>query len=240
MAERRFFTRPDLVDRKNRLIRLPDDEAHHASRVLRLKKGDEVSVLDGTSVFFGYVVNDEKKNFLIRLVKEERPKKRTPEIVLYQAFVKGKKADFVVEKATEAGADGIVFFPSENSVSSYDSRKVERLKKVAIQASKQSKREYPPYIEALKAPDFPELLKGEAGIVFDPEGKTNAIEELMKIEKPEKIFLFVGPEGGFSRNEKKKFKEKGFLLLRLDLPVLRAETAALAAVVIAALVFRNA
>lgn len=239
MADRRFFTTPDLIDREKQLIRLPDEEAHHASTVLRLKKGDEVSVLDGEFLYFGYVINDRKKSFLIKFVKKIEARRELPEIVLFQAFIKGKKADFVVEKATEAGADGIVFFPSEHSVSFYDSKKVERLKKVALQASKQSKRAYPPSVEALSFPSFPELAEREVGIVFDPEGRANALEELLKIEKPERVCLFVGPEGGFSQKEKKAFEEKGFLVLKLNLPVLKAETAALAAVVLAALVFRN-
>lgn len=240
MVERRFITYPELVDRKRKIIRLPEEEAHHASRVLRLKEGDEVTVIDGLHIYFGRIADSRLRSFTVVFDSEVKVERTYPEIVLCQAYAKGKKADFIVEKATEAGADKIIFFRSEHAVSYYDETKLKRLSKVAWQASKQSKRPYPPEVEGKDGFYLPEIGEDELGLVLDPEGSPVELKELACGERLiRKLYIFVGPEGGFSKREKEKFKEKGFLLVRLNLPVLRTETAALASVVLASFLFKK-
>ncbi|MCX7832294.1 MAG: 16S rRNA (uracil(1498)-N(3))-methyltransferase [Actinobacteria bacterium] len=239
MSERRFFTFPELVDENNGYLRLPDDEIHHALNVLRLRKGSKIVVIDGSTVYHGRIEKASKKDFLVSIEKSSPVIKKEPKIVLWQAFVKGKKASFVVEKATEAGVDEIVFFPAERSIANYESAKLEKLKKVAIQASKQSKRDYAPSIRFEESFYNLFLDDNRIGLVLDFDGEELSIKNLMQEKPVKEVNIFIGPEGGFTENERKVFVNKGLRSIRLDLPVLRTETAALAAVLLASVIFRS-
>lgn len=237
MAERRFVTHPELV--KGDRLFLPEEEVHHAVRVLRLKPDDAVTVIDGSYVYEGKIESVSKKEVSVKIETRRKAVRKKPEIFLYQAFVKGKKAEFIVEKATEAGVDEIIFFPADHSVAVFDERKINRLSKIALQASKQSGREYAPVVRHLKRFEFPVLGEGEAGFLLDPEGKTLMPLEASSERELRRLYVFVGPEGGFSVQEKEAALNKGFSIIRLNYPVLRTETAALAAVLITSFLYRG-
>lgn len=239
MPERRFFTFPELVDKENGYLRLPDDEIHHALNVLRLKQGSKIVVIDGSTVYQGRIESASKKDFLVVIEKSRPVLRKEPRIVLWQAFVKGRKASFVVEKATEAGVDEIVFFPAERSVAKYGRTKLEKLKKIAIQASKQSKRDYIPSIRFEETFDNHFFDNDRIGIALDICGEELSIKKLMQEKPVKEVNVFVGPEGGFTEDEIKLFANNGVRSFRLNLPVLRTETAALAAVILASVIFRN-
>lgn len=238
MSERWFYTRKELVDETRGILALPEDEAYHAVKVLRLKEGEQVTVIDGQKVYSGEIVKAKKDEVIVQIINEEVVLKKEPELILCQAFPKGKKADFIVEKTTELGVDKIIFFPSEYSVAKFESAKIDRFSKLALQASKQSKRPYPPEIEMKNSLFLPEVSKEEIVFVFDLEGEVVSFKSLENL-KPKKIYLFVGPEGGFSSKERESFLQKGYRLIKLNLPVLRAETAALASIFFATLFFRK-
>jgi 16S rRNA (uracil1498-N3)-methyltransferase len=237
VVERRFYTYPELVS--DEYLILPEEEAYHAIKVLRLRPDDLITVIDGENVYTGRIEKISKKNLRVKIEAKKKALHQRPEIVLYQAFAKGKKADFIVEKATEAGVDEVIFFPSEYSVSIYDDEKIKRLNKIALQASKQSKRDFAPRVRRLERFELPKLKRNELGYLFDPEGDVFTAKGPASTVTLSRIYLFVGPEGGFSKSEKEASAKMGFNVVRLNFPVLRTETAALAAVLLAGFLFRN-
>jgi len=238
VVKRRFVTYPELV--KGDRLFLPEEEAHHAIRVLRLKPGDAVSVIDGIRVYEGKIESISKKEVSVKIETRREAVRKRPEIILYQAFVKGKKAEFIVEKTTEAGVDEIVFFSADHSVAVFDERKISRLSKIALQASKQSGREYAPVVRRLERFEFPVLDRGEIGFFLDPKGETLTPAGVDSGRELKRVYVFVGPEGGFSAQEKEAALKMGISVIRLNYPVLRTETAALAAVLITSFLYRSA
>lgn len=239
MSDRRFFAFPEGVNLKSGFIKLPEEEAFHAFKVLRLKEGDSVEVIDGKHVYSAQIERIKKDELLVRIISYREAQRRLPEIVLCQSFVKGKKADFIVEKATEMGADEILFFPAEYSVGDYDEKKLKRFEKVSREAAKQSKRDYLPQIKIMNSLYLPALKSDEAGILFDPYAEESIRNAALNRNKDlKKVYIFVGPEGGFSRDEVRRYAENNVRAYRFDTPVLRAETAALAALALGMFIFR--
>jgi 16S rRNA (uracil1498-N3)-methyltransferase len=237
MAERRFFTFPENVDLKKGFLTLPEDEAHHAVKVLRLKAGDRIEVIDGKRVYIAEVKSADKKKVTASILGYEVSDEKYPKLVLCQGFVKGKKADFIVEKATELGADEIVFFPTEHSVGVFDEKKQERLLKIAREASKQSRRVNIPDVKVLRSFFVPQMKSGEIGILFDPRAERNIKDGMEKPSEVETVYIFVGPEGGFSSDEVRMLEESSITAYRIDVPVLRTETASIVALAVVSVLF---
>ncbi len=238
MSERRFFTRTELVNVDEGILLLPEDESHHASKVLRLKPGDPVTVIDGKNVFEGRIETPDRKQTSIRIISLREAQKLRPRIVLYQAFVKGKKSEFIVEKTTEAGVNEIIFFPTEYAVSRYDESKADRLQKIAVQAAKQSGREDIPLVRISSDFTIPAIDKDTSAIALHPNAEIPFSAEMLN-NNAKKVYLFIGPEGGFSERELTQVKSAGVQVFKLNTPVLRTETAAFAAVLLASFVFRR-
>lgn len=237
MTERRFFTFPENVDLKKGFLKLPEDESHHAVKVLRLKAGDKIEVIDGERVYLAQIKQANKKEVIANILNINVPKEKYPKVVLCQGFVKGKKADFIVEKATELGADEIIFFPTEYSVAVFDEKKKEKLLRITREASKQSKRASIPEVKVLNSFFAPQIKTGELGILFDPNASRDIREGIEKPLNVKKIYIFVGPEGGFSPAEVQTLEEKSIKSYKINVPILRTETASLVALTIAAVLF---
>jgi 16S rRNA (uracil1498-N3)-methyltransferase len=168
-------------------------------------------------------------------------------ITLAQGITKGDKMDLIIQKATELGVGKIIPLITERSQIRH-TYKVERWKKIALSASRQSGRDMIPEIDA--PVDFtkflershPRLEKGPAcpvgkgkggfsGIIFSEEHKERNLKKVLSGFKDIKnITLLIGPEGGFSNKEVITAVEKGFIETSLGPRILRAETAPIAAI----------
>ncbi|MBR7030996.1 MAG: 16S rRNA (uracil(1498)-N(3))-methyltransferase [Prevotella sp.] len=231
MKEVRFFYVPDAQQQTE----LPPDEAMHAMRVLRLKGGDELFLMDGKGNYFKAEVTIAATHHCYYEIKECLPQKPQWKGHRHLAIAPTKMLDrieWMIEKVTEIGVDEISFINCQFSERRL--LKTTRLEKIAISAVKQSRKAWKPVLnemELLKR--FLELpRKGKKYIAhcYNEIPRTYLFDELQKNEDDEEVTVLIGPEGDFSLEEVKDCMKKGYQSVHLGESRLRTETAGLAAV----------
>ncbi len=205
------------------------EEFYHLSKVLRLKEGENIRLLNGKGdVFFGKILKVEKRKALVSVERKEVYKRKSPYINVFISLVSQEKRGMIVQKLTEMGIHSIFFFPSsfsKVSLSGGKKRKEEKLRKIAVGALKQSGNPFLPYIRILDK--FEELLDFAGKRILLSQDGDFLIKLDMAAEREKNINLIVGPEGGFSPEEKNFFKSNGFSEMKISRNVLRTETAAI-------------
>lgn len=231
MKEMRFFYVPDAQQQTE----LPPDEAMHAMRVLRLKGGDEMFLMDGKGNYYRAEVTIAATHHCYYQIKECMPQDPQWKGHIHLAIAPTKTLDrieWMMEKATEVGVDEISFLNCQFSERRL--LKTTRLEKIAISAMKQSHKAWKPVLndmEHLKR--FLELpRKGKKYIAhcYNEIPRTYLFDELLKNEDDEEVTVMIGPEGDFSIEEVKECIEKGYQSIHLGESRLRTETAGLVAV----------
>jgi len=214
---------------QNGFIELREQEAKHASKVMRASEGDKLSVVDGRGGrYSGPITRITKNTIQLEIEEQKREEVPKPSLVLGMGIIKKRdRLEFAVEKAVELGARDIGLFRSEHTIK--ENVRVDRLEAIAISAMKQSLRCWLPEISFYQGwqemvDRHPEAQCLVAHEKIDKEPFQP--QDYKKKDKP--ILLMVGPEGGFSSDEISQFKEKGARLVSLGSYRLRAETAAVA------------
>jgi 16S rRNA (uracil1498-N3)-methyltransferase len=206
------------------MLELPDGEARHVLKALRGRSGDRVEVVDGIGRLFAA----ELRGGTEAVVLEElaAPDDMEAEVSLFQAVPKGGRMDLVVEKVTEVGATTIVPLLTERGVVSPREGKVDRWRRVAEAAARQSLRlRVPEVAEPMRFADAV-LRAGEAGVLLHNAAGLPPVETVVGSPSG----LFVGPEGGWSEGELRVAEEAGMALGGLGPYRLRSETAGIVAV----------
>lgn len=231
---RRFYAPPENFTEAG--VRLDADETKHLRDVLRLRQNDEVFVFDGAgSEFFCRVEAIQKHRADLKIISEVSPK--SPEsdlnLTLAVALLKGEKFDLVIQKAVELGARKIIPLETKRAdVKIKDSReaekKLERWRRIALEAAKQSGRARLTRIETpTKFEKFIETAV-ETKVLFAE--RNGAGLKNLELEKTSQMFAAVGAEGGWEDAEIEAARAKGFQIVTLGGRVLRAETAAIVVV----------
>lgn len=221
----------------------------HLRKVLRLSPGDQIAVFDDEGWEHEAVIralSDEHAE--IEIAKSYQPARESGlRIILAVGLTKGEKMDFVVEKATELGAHAIAPFSSAFSVPKLDEKKIAartaRWKKITLAAAKQCGRTRLP--ELLPLRDFAALAGADWGealklFFWEKEGRQSLGAAREKRGAVSAVLLVVGPEGGFSAAEAALAQAHGFESVHLGPRVLRAETAAVAALSLAQFLWGDA
>jgi 16S rRNA (uracil1498-N3)-methyltransferase len=220
-------------------VELPDHTAHHAREVLRLRAGAAVRLFDGAGAEFEAVLDEVSRRTVSARVG--RPAASRPEsplrLVLAVSPLKGDRMEIVVQKATELGVAEIwpvVTFRTDAAARpALKGSRGERWDRVASGASEQCGRAVVPHVpptttlEGLLARPF----EGTRVALLDTSGHP-ALASL-PVDASSPLLLLVGPAGGFEPAEAEALREAGFLAASLGPRILRAETAAVAAVAIA-------
>lgn len=231
MKEERYFYVPDA---KESLV-LPDEEAVHAVRVLRLKPGDDLMLMDGTGCFYKAAVTDTTQKRCSYRIIEALPQQRQWEGQVHLAIAPTKlmeRMEWLVEKATEVGIDELTFLDCQ--FSERRTVKLPRVEKIAIAAMKQSRKAWLPKVCGMI--DFSHFIDshntGRRYIAhcYEEVPRVNLFEQLCKGDPTEDALVLVGPEGDFSINEVQHAVKAGFISVDLGKSRLRTETAGLAAV----------
>ena len=239
MKETRFFYVPDAVHQ----VELPVEEAMHALRVLRLKSGDEMFLMDGKGSFYRAEVTLAATKRCLYQIKEVLPQEKTWRGRIHLAIAPTKMMDrieWMVEKATEIGFDDISFLNCK-----FSERKVMRtvrLDKIIVSAVKQSRKSWKPVIHPMSS--FKDFIArpcpGRKFIAhcYDEISRKDLFSELQQVPVDEDVTIVVGPEGDFSIDEVQWAVNQGYESITLGSSRLRTETAGLAAVMMAQLVKR--
>lgn len=213
---------------------LGGEEFAHAS-VQRVEEGAEIILLDGSGTEYSAIVAKVEKRSLTAHIVGAYEGGREPETQIYLlcGALKGDKTELVVQKATELGAGKVGIFSSEYCAAYMNENKLERLKKVAREAAKQCMRSRAPEIYYFD--NFSSALKSAEGYsnkLFACEFATSSQADLSALNGS--TALVVGSEGGFSEEEAKSATSLGFSQITLGKRILRAETAAIALLSVAA------
>jgi 16S rRNA (uracil1498-N3)-methyltransferase len=230
---RRFYApKENFSDKK---ITLTLEETRHLRDVLRLREGEIVRVFDGFGREFSCEIEKiEKKETSLTILEEVSPAAPASnlDLTLAAALLKGEKFDLVVQKAVELGVTRFVpVVTKRTDVKLKDSeKKVERWRKIALEAAKQSARadlmriETPTVLSDFLKISASQRLSGENLLLFSEKSG----ESFSAISAGEKITAVIGSEGGWEDFEIEAAKNSGFQIVTLKGRVLRAETAAIA------------
>lgn len=215
---------------------LSEADAHHLARVVRRRPGDAVEVIGDDGTVWPAVVVRTAPDVVLR-VDADGPRGRATgvPVTLYQGLIEWGRMDTVVEKAVELGATEVVVFASERARRVPDAeawgRRRERLQRVAAAAARQCGRAPVPAVRGLVP--FGEITgRLEGGFLIDPRG--DAALQAGSGAPAGPVALVVGPEAGFSDAEVASARAAGMRVRHLGPTVLRAETAALAALALTA------
>ncbi len=234
MKEVRFFYAPDAPT----ATELPEEEAAHAVRVLRLEQGDELMLADGKSTFYKAIITETTKKRCVYRITETMPQPRQWKGHLHIAMAPTKNMDrteWFAEKATEIGFDELTFLCCK-----FSERKViktERIEKIFVSAMKQSHKAEKPILNGMV--DFKDFIRGDfkgGKYICHCYGDDNDVELGRKthlkdiVRKGEDALVLIGPEGDFSVDEVTVAEKAGFVPVSLGGSRLRTETAALVAV----------
>lgn len=239
----RFFIDP--ADMAGTTAVLTDEEARHLLSVLRLGVGAPVRLFDGSGRTYDAKISKISKARVEATILsiEEAPATERAALHLGLALLKGKKMDFIMQKATELGVVGLHPFIGEFCAAGHitaagrEQRRLERWQKIAREACKQCNRPLPPTVYPVV--DF-ETLLAEASdanydrklIFWEQEPGQGLPKEIKAPEGLCSVMVLIGPEGGFSPREVAAAQAAGYQPVTLGKMILRAETAALAAVAI--------
>ena len=215
---------------------LDGPEGHHAAAVRRLGAGAPLTVTDGAGSGADCVVESVARDALaLRISRRRTEPAPVPRIVLAQALVKGDRGELAVELATETGVDAVVPWRAARCVARWDegprgAKALARWRNTAREAAKQSRRLWvPPVADPVSTAGLASLVRSAAlAVVLDaaaPSGLTD-----LTLPADGDVVLVVGPEGGISDSESDVLRDAGAQVARLGPTVLRASTAAAAAI----------
>jgi len=231
MKEARYFFVPDAAHQTE----LPTEEAMHATRVLRLKAGDEIFLMDGVGNYYRAQITIAATHHCYYEILEHLPQEPEWKGHLHLAIAPTKMMDrmeWFVEKATEIGVDEISFLNCKFSERKL--LKLPRLEKIVISAVKQSHKAWNPVLhEMVSFKDFIRQPREGGKFIahcYDQIPRTYLFDELRKSSAPEELTVMIGPEGDFSIDEVKDAVEAGYQSVHLGTSRLRTETAGLSAV----------
>ncbi|HLH39679.1 MAG TPA: RsmE family RNA methyltransferase [Bryobacteraceae bacterium] len=228
---RRFFV--DQI--RNGRAEIAGDEAQHLTRVLRVEAGQHYEISDNRDVYLAEIETSGKRQVIFRTIEKLPPVAAQARLVLAAALVKFDHFEWMIGKATELGVDAIVPFPaarSERGLALAARKRLERWRRIALEASQQSRRAHLPVIEAPAS--FEDVLAAPADRRFalDEDPKASPLlAALPQSRRPsDSIAVLIGPEGGWTDQERECFAS--WTRVSLGPRILRAETAAIAALAI--------
>jgi len=236
MKEERFFYVPNAEKEQE----LPQEEAVHAIRVLRLKEGDEIRLIDGNGCFHTAEVTMCSSKHCTYSIKESAQQTRQWKGHIHIAMAPTKmmeRVEWMAEKATEIGTDEFSFL--ECQFSERRKMRADRIEKIVVAAMKQSHKAWKPQVNELQTfSDFisaPREGKKYICHCYNEFERKNLFNELKNNDESEHVTILIGPEGDFSADEVKAALEQGYMSVSLGTSRLRTETAALTAVMMAQL-----
>ncbi len=219
-------------------IKLDAQAVTHVVRVLRLKQDDHVVVFNGDGGEYSGVISEvTKRDVHIKLLQHDKPDNESPlHIGLIQGVSRGERMDYTLQKAVELGVKDIypVFteFTSVHLNSERREKKTQHWQGVVNSACEQSGRNTIPNVyESLSLYNCLDKIAGENyDLCMVLNHRSSQSMAALNVDKPGRVILVAGPEGGLSETEIDELERRNYLSVNLGPRVLRTETAALAAI----------
>lgn len=211
-------------------VPLTQDQAHYLFNVMRLARGDALSVFNGRDGEWRATVEQvSKRNALLVAAEQTADQRDPPDLWLIFAPIRKARTDFIVEKAAEMGAARIL--PVQTDHTNADRIRRDRLQAHAVEAAEQCGGTYVPPVEDLqKLSRLLDHWPADRRLVFCDESLVGARETLVQAPDAAAWAILIGPEGGFSQIEGDRLNAFPFVTrISLGPRILRADTAAVAA-----------
>ncbi|MEW6455229.1 MAG: RsmE family RNA methyltransferase [Acidobacteriota bacterium] len=233
MTAQRFYIGEKEI-RGNKII-LDGNEYYHVFKVLRKNIGDRVFLFDGKGVEFKAEVFSIKRDGAELLILERKVMKREyPFLTLAQALNRWEKVDWIVEKSSEMGIDRIIPVITKRSRrflnDDFERKKIERWKKISLEATKQSGGSFLP--EVSPPVRLEELVKMDFEKKYYFSEKSGILLRDVINKKPKDCIFLIGPEGGFDEEEDLLLKQSNFFPISLGKRIWKAETASIGSLAI--------
>ncbi|MCI1922879.1 MAG: 16S rRNA (uracil(1498)-N(3))-methyltransferase [Lentilactobacillus buchneri] len=228
-----YFINENLTN--NQRVILPLEIGHHLSKVLRAEVGDKFQLVSVTHlVYLAEIGSIDGRQVTATIQKELHMNVELPvEVTIVSGLSKKNKPELIVQKATELGADHIIFLPMARSIVKWDQKsekKLKRLNEVALSAAEQSHRNLVPTVsylhslyELTKRPFDVKLVAYEEAA---KDGEESHLAQALKDIRPDTSIVAVfGPEGGISSEEISLLTDQAYISAGLGPRILRTETA---------------
>lgn len=232
----KFFTPKELIN--GDVAKIIGDDVKHIYKVLRISEGEKVTINNCEGVeYLGKVISVSKQEVLVEILEKlELNNESNINIYLFQGLPKSQKMDLIVQKGTELGiTEFIPVITHRVDVKlKGEFKKLDRLKKIALEAAKQSKRSIiPKVLEPIEFEEVLDKIKSLDLLIVPYENANNfgiktLINELRKkdiADEIKSVGIFIGPEGGIEESEIERLKEKDAHIVTLGKRILRTETA---------------
>lgn len=230
-----FFVTPEQV--QDQYIYIEGSDVNHMKNVLRMHAGEEVQISDGNNLTYRCRVKGYEEGQAMLEILETCPvdTELASHIYLFQGLPKQDKMELIVQKAVELGAYQVIPVSTKRAVVKLDekkaAKKIARWQQIAESAAKQAGRGFIPEVKPVMS--YREALEyaGSLDVILIPyelaEGMAGTKEILRRIQPGQSVGVFIGPEGGFEREEVDLAIEAGAKAITLGKRILRTETAGL-------------
>lgn len=232
-----FFVTPAQVG--DGQIRIEGSDVNHMKNVLRMRSGEELTVSDGSNQKYLCVIEryEEDEAVLGILEKIQEDTELSSRIYLFQGLPKQDKMELIVQKAVELGVYQVIPVSTRRSVVRLDAKKADRKtarwQEIARSAAKQAGRGCIPEVASVMSYEEALAYAEKLDVVLIPYELCKGMEETKRIIEAvrpgQSIAVFIGPEGGFEKEEIEKALEYGAKTVTLGRRILRTETAGLTA-----------
>jgi 16S rRNA (uracil1498-N3)-methyltransferase len=232
MARRRFFV--DAVQSGRARITGPD--AHHLTRVLRVEPGQQFEISDNHTVYLAEVESARKDLVSFSIREKIAPVQPVVLTTILASLIRFERFEWMLEKATELGVARVAPVQAERSERGLEraaGKRMSRWNRIAREASEQSRRDRLP--EICTPVDLAGALQIEAAYryVLEEAGAPPILPALPAHREPgDSVAVLVGPEGGWTDREREQIAGSPWRSVSLGPGILRAETAAIAALAI--------
>lgn len=232
-----FFVSPACIVQQT--ISVTGDVLVHLRDSLRMTIGETLWIGDGQGTRYRAEITDVSKRAVTGRILEtvQEPLFRTPRLILGQSLLKGEKMDWVIQKAIELGVDELIPVESRHSVVHLKADRVDhqltRWQRIALEAAQQSEQWRIPPIT--RPQSLSGLLTRQATATVTlmlTERRNGTSLQLVELPRDEtgSVVVLIGPEGGWSKEEVQLAEQAGVVSIALGPHILRAETAAIAAI----------
>lgn len=234
----KFFVRDNQID--NNKIKISGEDVNHISNVLRIKNGEKINIcnIDTSANYIAEIISQDK-NYILCEITEKKQSTAEPKtyIHIFQGLPKADKMELIIQKSVELGVSEITPVQMERSIVKLDGKdaikKVDRWRKIAEVAAKQSGRDKLPCInEIKKIKNIYEILQNYDIVIvaYENEKEVQLKQVLQNLKRKiafPKIAVVIGPEGGIDISEIKQLESLEAKIVTLGERILRTETAAL-------------
>jgi 16S rRNA (uracil1498-N3)-methyltransferase len=240
MTTHQFFIKQSQID-ENRIVTISGPDARHMARVLRLKKRNQVKLVDEKQRLYTCLVERVDRESVLLSIKETIDcSAEQTRVSVVQGIPRLPKTDLIVQKLTELGLGKVTFVPMERSPyrDAFErmQTRLPRLNQIAEAAAKQCGRRCIPYITAVESLEkaVGDQKTGTVALVANERwsGGENLRKILSTVASASPVVIFVGPEGGFTDEELRVLDSAGAISFSLGRNILRTETAAIVAAAI--------